>query len=158
MQSESWVQALKAGAALQQGDKAAAEAAAAAAATHAKAESALKAHGATASWKPQEYCSVVRGYLSSQPQAGAASRQARPRAPYVARHGDDQIEIEKRLEKLMKMNGVTAGSGLGDATWNRVLTRKWHEPPSDARPDNLKEMRSTLKKLAAKNNRSAELS
>ena len=90
--------------------------------------------------------------MSSQPPAGVAAPR-RAHAAYAPRHGDAQIELEKRLERLMRTNGISAASGLGDDTWNRVLTRQWHEPPAEARPDNLKAMRSTLKRMGDEKNR-----
>ena len=48
----------------------------------------------------------------------------------------------------MRTGGLPADPGFGRVgCWDRVLTRTWHEPPSESRPQQLTDLRDGLKGL-----------
>ena len=79
---------------------------------------------------------------------------------------DSQLEVERRFERLMRGGTralrVAQEEQEGDSTWDRVLTRTWEEPPSEARPSRLTGIRKQLRdlqsriKVAVKDARAAE--
>ena len=111
-------------------------------------------------------CAQVRSYLSkrldSSTPAGAQALAAvggKTRTPAASALASDQsrraaacvdasLEMEVRLERLLTAGAAPrADDKLLEGTpgcWDRVMTRTWHEPASEARPDSLKVMRTQI--------------
>ena len=154
LQPESWAQLLQGGQAIASGDKAEAERLAQAAMSAATAESALKRGGCTsAAWNPQTFRKAVRTYLTKR-DARPINARRKPATP--PKYSNPQLDGERQLERLMRTGGLPADPGFGRVgCWDRVLTRTWHEPPSESRPQQLTDLRDGLKGLGKEDARTA---